>query len=704
MTDQLIITGGAKPSLHDTAIDPLRVPFVATPLGLLILLPLLVAGAAGLALWLYHGAMQRGIAEIGRERVGNDAAVVLQRAERSLSEVGLTLDRVHAWAEQGVDLSDPVRVARVMIGMVDGRPGVTKTYIGWSDGSLFGVARSDDGMWQVLRVVPGPDGSRRSLSLIEGRGLREVTVEERVDYDSRLRPWYQQAVASPGPVWTAPYRFASTGLAGVTVADALPAAGPGQPPRGVVAVDVDLGAFGRSLERSGDLGRNLIFTRERNLVAVPTGLLGALPPDRLASADDINDPVVRAFFASLGTLPSAATPVAVRCQVDGSEHGGLVQALAVPGGPTWYLAQIASREAIIGVADRARMTAMAGALVAVVLGILAGVFFARLLARTRQQVDVQRQRARAAEAKAEELGSYRLVRKLGEGGMGQVWIGEHRMLSRPAAVKLISPRALMNLDEGERNRAKERFEQEARITASLKARSTVELYDFGVSPDGTFYYVMELLDGMDLRQLVERHGPVGVGRATHILTAVLASLAEAHDRGLVHRDIKPDNIFICRRAEEVDVVKVLDFGLVRLGKTSAEDSRLTAAGMINGTPSTMAPEQAFGQDLDGRTDLYALGCVAFWLLSGQELYDGATPVEVITRHVHDPVPSLCGRVPGLPVEFARLIESCVAKEPAHRPADARSLSLALQQLTPPPDQAWTPQQAAQWWQDTTRAG
>jgi serine/threonine-protein kinase len=270
------------------------------------------------------------------------------------------------------------------------------------------------------------------------------------------------------------------------------------------------------------------------------------------------------------------------------------------------------------------------------------------------------------------------------------------MLSRPAAIKLISPAAMANVAPDEVDEIRKRFEQEARITASLRARSTVELYDFGVAPDGTFFYVMELLDGMDLRALVEKHGPLPAGRVVHILSNALTSLAEAHDRGLVHRDIKPENIFVCRRSDEVDVVKVLDFGLVRIAK-APDDARLTAAGMITGTPATMAPEQATGRDLDGRTDIYSLGCVACWLLTGSDAFAADSAIELLTKHINEAPQPLRERNEAVPEELARLIEACLEKDPARRPPDARTLVQALEALVLPPGQTWTPRRAATWW-------
>ena len=696
-SQQLLVTTASGTQPHASLAPRRRLPFIATPLGLMLIIPLLVGGAAVGALVLYQNTLQVGVREMGGSRVIADATVVRQRALFGLGQVAALLSGVHAWADRAGPLDDRAAVARVLIGMADGRPGVCQVYLGRPDGSMFGVTRTDAD-WQVIEVAPGLDGSRRSLSRIQADGsLLVERVEERVAFDARLRPWYVQAVAAPGAVWTEPYRFARSGLPGVTIARQLAPSAPGLPPRGVVAVDLDLSSFGTALQLTGDLGRNVVFNRSLALIALPPEMLKDAPCEGLPTGSNLRDPVARAFFAAIRTLPEDSAPLPIRATSEGAEYGGFVHTLNVPSGPTWYIAQIASRDAIVGMMDRAKQRGLLGAGAAVAIGILAGLFFAGLLARTRREVDAQRSRARDAEAKVRELGSYTLVRKLGEGGMGEVWVGEHRMLSRQAAVKMISPKTLERIPPSEIGEARRRFEQEARITASLRARSTVELYDYGVAADGTFYYVMELLDGVDLRALVERFGAQPAGRVVQLLVQALSSLAEAHDRGLVHRDIKPENMFICRRSDEVDVVKVLDFGLVRIASAPAGD-RLTTAGMVTGTPTTMAPEQATGKALDGRTDLYAIGCVACWLLTASEVFTAGTPFEVLTMHLNDPPRPLRARNPAVPEALAALVESCLAKDPAQRPRDARSLALALTALELPSDQAWTQAQAKAWWE------
>ena len=295
-------------------------------------------------------------------------------------------------------------------------------------------------------------------------------------------------------------------------------------------------------------------------------------------------------------------------------------------------------------------------------------------------------------SKAEQLGSYQLESRLGEGGMGEVWRARHGMLARPAAVKLIRGDALVGSDPGDLEALRERFEQEARVTARLRSPHTVEVFDFGETDDGRFYYVMELLDGIDLRQLVKRDGPQPPSRVVHILRHVCHSLAEAHAAGLVHRDIKPANISVCRNGLDLDFVKVLDFGLVR--RHVAEDTELTATGMTLGTPAFMAPEMARSGDIDGRADLYGLGCVAYTLLTGGHVFEAKSPIDAIVRHARDtPVPP-SKKVAGIPAELDEIILACLAKDRAHRPADAPSLSAALAAVDLP---TWTSEDAAAWW-------
>jgi hypothetical protein len=303
----------------------------------------------------------------------------------------------------------------------------------------------------------------------------------------------------------------------------------------------------------------------------------------------------------------------------------------------------------------------------------------------------------AAVRKAREMGSYRLVRRLGEGGMGEVWRAQHRMLARPAAIKLIRPEVLGG-NEVQSKQLLRRFEREAQATALMRSPHTLELFDFGVAEDGAFYYVMELLDGFDLDHLVERFGPVPPERAVHFLKQVCASLAEAHEAGLIHRDIKPANLYACRYGRDVDFIKVLDFGLVKQGGVPEPGAdKLTAEHVAGGTPAFMSPEQAVADEtVDGRSDLYSLGCVAYWLLTGTAVFKGRTPLETMMMHVHvkpDP-PSQYAKGP-VPPDLEAIVMSCLAKDSDARPQSAEALAERLAGVRTGAE--WTQSRAREWW-------
>jgi plasmid stabilization system protein ParE len=302
-------------------------------------------------------------------------------------------------------------------------------------------------------------------------------------------------------------------------------------------------------------------------------------------------------------------------------------------------------------------------------------------------------------AAARALGSYQLEEKLGEGGMGEVWRATHRLLARPAAIKLIRPALAGSTHTGVSGEARQRFEREARVIASLRSPHTVNLFDFGVSSEGAFYYAMELLDGLDADSLVRRFGPVPAERTVHLVRQVCHSLVEAQSRGIVHRDIKPSNIFICRYGEDYDFVKVLDFGIVKTRHDAASPgAALTSETVIHGTPAFMAPEQALGGDrLDGRADIYALGCVAFWLLTGKLVFTGDTPSSLLLQHIQSPppAPSACTELP-VPAALDGIVLSCLAKNPGDRPQSAKELTRQLDQIDGAP--AWTETRSREWWE------
>ena len=298
---------------------------------------------------------------------------------------------------------------------------------------------------------------------------------------------------------------------------------------------------------------------------------------------------------------------------------------------------------------------------------------------------------------ARDLGSYRLGELLGRGGMGEVYVAHHRMLVRPAAIKLIRPEKLHWADGAKAQLAVERFRREAQAAATLRSPHTIELYDFGATDDGTFYFVMELLDGLDLETFVERFGPMPPARTAHVLRQACESLAEAHARDLVHRDVKPANLHLCRLGLRYDFVNVLDFGLVKaqrpgqLGGIGVQ----TAADIVPGTPAFMSPEAALGQPLNGQADVYGLGCVAYWLLTGGLVFEAATPYQMLAQHIEQrpeaPSRRSQSRIPPL---IDEVILGCLEKSPSQRP-DAATLAGRLAAYSV--DDPWSEDQARAWW-------
>ena len=294
---------------------------------------------------------------------------------------------------------------------------------------------------------------------------------------------------------------------------------------------------------------------------------------------------------------------------------------------------------------------------------------------------------------AKQLGSYQLVEMLGQGGMGEVWRAEHQSLIRPAAVKLLRHELATHLNHSELQAMNLRFQREVQATALLTSPHTVAVYDFGQTNDGNLYYVMELLNGLDAESLVKKHGPQPAERVIGILLQASESLAEAHYRDLVHRDIKPANLFLCAIGMRVDFVKVLDFGLVRDMHSGLS---LTIDGSVSGTPAYLAPEAAAHNKFDSRGDIYALGCVAYWLLTGTLVFEGETAAAVMAAHIRDQPepPSRRTELP-IPPDLEALVMQCLEKDPDKRPQSAVELIKrldAIELATP-----WTLERAHAWW-------
>ena len=299
---------------------------------------------------------------------------------------------------------------------------------------------------------------------------------------------------------------------------------------------------------------------------------------------------------------------------------------------------------------------------------------------------------------ARDLGSYHLERLLGSGGMGEVWLARHQLLARSAAVKLVRPELLGAGSDAAAAVMLRRFEREAQATAALSSPHSIRLFDFGITEDRTFYYVMELLAGRDLETLVREFGPLPADRALYVLRQVCHSLAEAHARGLVHRDVTPANVYLCRMGLDYDFVKVLDFGLVKFNDQRAiEHTLMGAAHMTAGTPAFMAPELIVEGDIDARTDVYSLGCVAYYLLTGQLVFEAETPMKMFLQHLQDtPLPPSQRTELPVPPEVDALVLACLQKDPADRPQSAEALLRLIESTRPAA--RWSNEQARVWWQ------
>jgi serine/threonine protein kinase len=308
-------------------------------------------------------------------------------------------------------------------------------------------------------------------------------------------------------------------------------------------------------------------------------------------------------------------------------------------------------------------------------------------------ITLLQRRVRRAVSEAKQLGQYRLEQKIGEGGMGEVYRASHAMLRRPTAVKVLRA-------ERSSKQAIGRFEREVQLTAALTHPNTIAIYDYGHTPEGEFYYAMEFLDGIPLDTLVKEYGPQSEARVIHILLQVCASLEEAHNASLIHRDVKPANIMLCARGGQHDVAKVLDFGLVK-DVRDENDPDVSNPNALTGTPLYMSPEAIDDpQTVEARSDLYLVGCVGYYLLTGQHVFDGKTAVQIYFQHSQaKPVPPSERMDRGIDEVLEKVILCCLEKDREQRPADARALQEML--LKCHAAGHWNRDEAADWWKTHT---
>jgi len=691
---------------------------LASPTGVMILVPLLVIAAGLSALWLGRRATRDASISMAHSQLVTQAADVQHDVAFALDQADSLLASLRALADPTAPIE---QIALRMRELQLGRPGIANLSIAFPSGVMRGTFI--DPASSELRVQESVVGdhatTRTNLSVIGGP---HVVGTETTTYDPRTRPHWLAVTKAKARVWMPPRTFFTSHATGLTVAE--PIYDKDGSLRAVTTVDFDVTELSSFVVRAPFEGaRTLMFAADGTILAYPAAELPsvAAKENRLLRHEDFADPALEALFATLDGSPATAQRFIDLHTLDGdylasvAPIGGKRAGIAAP--LDWYLATLVPERVLLGPTHRLEKQSVIASLGALAIALGVALLFAWNLVRMRRAVTTARARARAAEERATELGSYRLVGRLGIGGMGEVWRAEHRLLAREAAIKLVRPESLR--DPAYAPKVRERFRREAQTLATMRSQHTIALYDYGTTDDGTFFYVMELLDGIDLDKLLREHGPQPAARVIKLLIQACQSLAEAHEAGLLHRDIKPANLFVCRIADEVDVLKVLDFGIVHAinegnpaevialplpeptPRPSARLSgpKLTAAGAMVGTPGYIPPEQAYGEAIDARADLYALGCVAWWLLAGNEVFPREDDDEAIRSHALEPVPDLRARVGGwLPASLEQLVRSCLAKDPRQRPPDARAMIAALRAIEIPHELAWTDERAAEWWQ------
>jgi serine/threonine protein kinase len=695
---------------------------LASPYGISIIFPGIVLLVGVFLTLVGQRALKVSNLALGQRRLSEHAQLVAQHLNGALEAANPMLDRLSDFTLGHTPDAPLEPAASVLLDLLHGRAGVAYVSISFADGTFEGAYLEPNGdvRFQVSRVTP--QGTEIQRYEYQGHGVLRSIGQERSAYDPRKRDFYTGAAAARDRIWTKPYVFYGSHYTGITRAAPVYRQQQGERRlHAVLTVDFDVNALSR-LMNAGELPgmHSLLFDGAGTLLAYPQGKqrIVELPiKDRTLSYRDLRDPTLDAFFAQRAAAGEGRTLLTFDAQ--GEQKLAAVTRVSRDPQLDWSVAYVVPERAFFESLHLYGRRSFGIAAVAVLLALGISVAFAQLVVRVRREAAEARAEAKRMSQEARELGSYRLVKCLGKGGMGEVWRAEHRLLAREAAIKLI------RLDSGAPSTAEsqERFRREAQTLAALRSRNTIELFDYGVADDGTFFYVMELLDGLDLESLVVKYGPQPPGRVLRLLMQACRSLGEAHDAGLVHRDIKPANVFVCRAADEVDVLKVLDFGLVRAltegepdapplstaavlettaaaGRPAPRGDQLTRAGTVMGTPEFMAPEQALGQTLDGRADLYALACVGYWLLTGSLLFKRETHMLLLLAHINEPPEPVAARTPGgVPRLLERCIMDCLAKSPDDRPQSARALLSRLLEAEAAlePEQVWTEERAQAWW-------
>lgn len=660
---------------------------LATPTALLIAGPSLVL-VIGLVLTLSNFSDMR---ELGRAKAVENLEARAQHAQTRLkSALGQADELLGRAKELCLSHSSQASFQQFAVHLRDlalGRTGLNWLSVSFPDGTFQGVYLEPNGgvRFQMSRRV----GAATEMVRYDFMAGKLKPIEKsNLPYDPRERGFYRDAVRARKAIWTDPYPFLPDFRSGITRAEALFAADGS--PYAVITVDFDLGVLSGLLDQAGRQERLVAFTQDGALLALnrtgPRVFSRALSPAHSTQFSDLSDPVLRDFFATrTSSLERERQFDSGNLRYLATEHR-----ISVAPELNWRLAAVISEDVLLASANRQIRANLITSGTMVFGTLLISIGFAAGTRRLRSARLSAEARARRAVENAQSLGSYQLEGLIGEGGMGQVFRARHRMLARPAAIKLI------RADPSGRDTAalESRFEQEAKALASLRSPNTVTVLDYGKATDGRLFLVMELLHGLPLDRVLEHWGPLLTARVIPILAGVCRSLDEAHAAGLIHRDIKPANIFLCHEGDGVERAKVIDFGLVKQPRSSA----MTVADRVSGTANYMAPEQARGDPIDGRADLYALGCTAFQLLTGHAVFERTSDVATLVAHQTE-VPQLESlTAQWVPAELQRLITRCLSKEPSFRPPSAGSLGRALLEIPIPPEHRILPEALRRWWE------
>lgn len=656
-----------------------------SPLALAISVPTLVLILGATATLTSYAALCRVGRDRARAALHTQSVRLKSRLDGAFKGGDHLLDRlkghvVYARSDQAEALLSP------LTDLSTDRAGLSWMSVSFADGTFVGTRRDDRGvlMGQLSRA-----GTQYDYALDAADGPRQLATKV-TDYDPRKRPFFDRAAKAHARVWTEPYPFLPSLRTGITRAEPV---FEGTALRAVITIDFDVSALSALLDaREFSSERTAVVTDGGSLLGgrgVPWPDPSTLSKQLALRVSEVSDPVLQAAFAArAGLLAHGARSLSIAGQ---PYHVDAMALTTLGSGGVTVLNAVAESELYADAAAQARRAALltgAGTLTALLFALFVSLHVGRLR-RARERVEGALARA---ENEARRLGSYELHERLGAGGMGEVYRARHVLLARDAALKLMKSEDAQGDPE-----LRESFFEEARRLSSMRSIHTVSVYDFGLASDGRYYLAMELLHGLDLEALVREYGPQPPARVAAILAQVCDSLSEAHAAGLLHQDIKPANIYLCRQAEYLDLVKVLDFGISRLIEARTSRTSLVRA---MGTPAFMSPEQILGESVGPAADLYAVGCVGYFLLTGALPFQASSLEALALLHVEGPIPELPPEVlSATPVSLRQLLVRCLAKRPENRPVSASALSEALRRIPFPPGQDFAAAGRETFWTD-----